>query len=606
MQIATEMKYFPVYLYIVCLALFTSCSPNATTEMPEDDVMNVLFEEKTDSLASVLEEKISPFELPDAGRADYAFWLAKLHQRQRRSLINDTLIHFAVDFYIKTDSPRLPEAYMLAAEQADWSNLNATERISLLEKALRIVDQRADTMMARQIMPELESLYDEHNQADGMRNLIALSGKYAGRKNNVPVYRMTAKLFGAENKPDSASKYTKLALELAREEGDRAAEYELARSYVNQLNIAGRNQEALSVLRDMESRMEVGNELKLNYTVTWIGLGQLDSARACIRSFQPLLDMYRGDIEVDILEATLGMCTAVILTKEGKPFTFNEAGKSLNRVMDKSRNRIRIDRERQYAQNKLLKDNLMLDIERGQLRQRILWLGIIVLAIIAALIFFFQRKLLIKERSIRTAKEQLQNRTIQLKENESVIAKNEELIRSLSTQLDENGELKQEMEQLAGDNESLRQNNQMLQKEIEQYSKSIRRKDEELYTYEKLIEDKARLQERERFLTAQVIAHTEALDRLSKKPRYIDESQWPEIIHAVNGLFDGFSYRLHTEFPALTEEDVRYCCLIKLRLTTSVTSTLTGISPSSVTKRKQRIREKIRKDQPLEIYLWNY
>jgi hypothetical protein len=82
--------------------------------------------------------------------------------------------------------------------------------------------------------------------------------------------------------------------------------------------------------------------------------------------------------------------------------------------------------------------------------------------------------------------------------------------------------------------------------------------------------------------------------------------QWPEIIHAVNSLFDGFSYRLHTEFPALTEEDVRYCCLIKLRLTTSVISTLTGISPSSVTKRKQRIREKIHKDQPLEIYLWNY
>ncbi|MDR1098657.1 MAG: hypothetical protein LBL57_11050 [Tannerella sp.] len=604
------MKYSFVYLYIACLVLLTGCRFDVVSGMPEDAVMKMLFEEKTDSLAMVLEEKIIPLELPDAERADYAFWLAKLHQRQGRSLINDSLIHFAVDFYVKTDSPHLPEAYMLAAEQADWSNLNAAERISLLEKALNVADQRVDTLMVKRIMPRLESLYDEHNRTDGMRNLMALSEKYAGEKGNVPAYRMTAKLFSAENKPDSAAKYTKLALELAREEDDRAVEYELARSYVNQLNATGRNQEALGILRDTESRMEVGSELMLNYIVTWIGLGRLDSALACIRSFQPLFDMYRGDetgdIEIDILEATLGVCTAVILTKGGKPFTFNEAGKSLNRIMDKSRNRIRIDRERQYAQNKLLKDNLMLDIERGQLRQRILWLGIVVLAFIASLIFFFQRKLLIKERSVRTAKEQLQNRTIQLRENESVIAKNEELIRSLSTQLDENGELKQEMEQLAGDNESLRQDNQTLQKEIEQYSKSILRKDEELYTYEKLMEDKARLQERERFLTAQVIAHTEALSRLSIKPRYIDESQWPEIIHAVNSLFDGFSYRLHTEFPVLTEEDVRYCCLIKLRLTTSVTSTLTGVSPSSVTKRKQRIREKIRKDQPLEIFLWNY
>jgi hypothetical protein len=604
------MKCFSVYLYTGCLVLLTGCGREAVSGMPEEVVMNVLFEEKADSLAMVLEEKVDPLELSDAERADYAFWLAKLHQRQGRSLINDSLIRFAVDFYVRTDSPRLPEAYMLAAEQADWSNLNAAGRISLLEEALRVADQRADTTMVRRIMPGLESLYDEHNRGDGMRNLITLSGKYAGGKDNVPAYRMTAKLFRAENEPDSAMKYARLALELARAEGDQAAEYELARSYVALLNAAGRSREALGVLRDTESRMAVGGEFKLNYTITWIGLGQPDSARACIRSLQSLLDMYRGhetiDIEVDILEATLGMCTAMILAKEGKPLTFNEIGKPINRIMDKSRNRIRIDRERQYAQNKLLKDNLMLDIERGQLRQHLLWLGIIVLAVITLLIFFFQRKLLIKERSVRKAKEQLQNRTIQLKENESVIAKNEELIWSLSTQLDESGELKQEMEQLANDNETLRQGNRMLQKEIEQYAKSIRRKDEERYTCEKLIEDKARLQERERFLTAQVIAHTEILDRLSRKPRYIDESQWPEIIHAVNNLFDGFSYRLHTEFPSLTEEDVHYCCLIKLRLTTSVISILTGISPSSVTKRKQRIREKIRKDQPLEIYLWNY
>ncbi|HCC53282.1 MAG TPA: hypothetical protein DEQ30_15565, partial [Porphyromonadaceae bacterium] len=322
-----------------------------------------------------------------------------------------------------------------------------------------------------------------------------------------------------------------------------------------------------------------------------------------------------ADIEVDMLKVILEMYKNVIRTKEGKPVVMDDFGISANRILDRSRNKIKIDRERQFVHNKLLKDNLMLDIERGQLRQRLLWLGIVVSVMIAVLIFFYQRKILKKERSVRKAKEQLHSHTIRLKENESVISKNEALIRSLSVQLDESGELKQEIEQLAADNEHLKQNNETLRKDMEQYSRSMHQKDQELSAYETLIGENARLQERERFLTAQVIANTEVLDKLSRKSRYIDEAQWPEIVHAINRLFDGFSYRLHTDFPALTEEDVRYCCLIKLRLTTSVIATLTGISPSSVTKRKQRIKEKmsqqhrpaeIRKNQSLETYLWNY
>ena len=172
----------------------------------------------------------------------------------------------------------------------------------------------------------------------------------------------------------------------------------------------------------------------------------------------------------------------------------------------------------------------------------------------------------------------------------------------MSTQLDESGELKLEIEKLVAENEKLQQGNRTLQKDVEQFSISIRQKDQELYAYEKLVGENARLQERERFLTVQVVAQTEVLDQLSKKPHYIEDSRWPEIIHAINQLFDGFSYRLHTDFPALSEEDIHYCCLIKLRLTTSVISTLTGISPSSVTKRKQRIKEKLsQQHRPPEI-----
>jgi len=257
---------------------------------------------------------------------------------------------------------------------------------------------------------------------------------------------------------------------------------------------------------------------------------------------------------------------------------------------------------------------MSLDIERAGLKQRFLWAGIGMLFVIVLIVFFYQRKLLRKERSVQQIKEQLHLHSLQLSENESLISKNEEIINDLSSQVDEGGELKQEISLLVGENEALKQKNTSLQKDIEHYSKSIGKNNSEMVTYEKLVEQNAKLHERERFLTAQLVASTPLLDKLSKNPRYIDVMEWPGIIHAVNLLFDGFSYRLSHDFTALTEEDVQYCCLIKLRLSSSVIATLTGISPSSVTKRKLRIKEKmiqqrpseIRKDQPVEIYLWKY
>lgn len=606
------MRKLSVFLYIICFIILVACKPGTSFKMPAETFMEELLERKPDSLAMILEEVANPLELPDADKADYAFWLTRIHQKQQRSLVNDTLILFTLDYYKKTASPRLPDAYLLAADQVNWSDVNIAGEIRLLEEALRIADQKSDTSMVREIGFRLVSLYEVPVNADKIRDLIAISKKYAGEKWDILTYSSIIRQFTWENELDSILKYTKQAMELARRQNSDL-EYGLVRSYVNLLNISGRSKEALAVLQDMESRMEVGNELKLDYISTWIGLGQLDSARTYINFWQPVFDRRHpvADIEIDILGMILEMYKNVIRTKEGKPAVINDLGISANRIMDKSRNKIKIDRERQYIQNKLLKDNLMLEIERGQLRQRIL--GILIL--IAALIFFYQRKILKKERSVRKAREQLHSHTIRLKENEAVISKNEELIRSLSVQLDESGELKQEIEQLVADNELLKQNNKTLQKDIEQYSRSMYQKDQELFAYETLIGENARLQERERFLTAQVIANTEVLNKLSKKSRYIDEVQWPGIIHAINQLFDGFSYRLHTDFPALTEEDVRYCCLIKLRLTTSVISTLTGISPSSVTKRKQRIKEKmnqqrrpaeIHKDRSLETDLWNY
>ena len=607
------MKHLYFKILVLCSLLsLMACNVSVLSEMPDEALMERLLQEKPDSLAMLLEEGINPLDLPDSVRADHAWWLTTTHEKQRRSLVNDTLIHFAVDYYKSINSPRLLNAYLLAAEQANWSGTSPERKDSILNEALQIAKQQKDTITILNICRRLTNWYYRYPNKEKLEKLIQTTKQYAG-KWNIDTYANLARQFFGLGLTDSVSKYLLSGIDLARKQNDYR-EFDLTRTYIMNLDLSGKSHEALKLLQEIDRKYPQQRDLKINYLAIWIQLGEFDSAQVIFDYFQPMLEKYKGHEDVDAVDFFFKASQSIIHAKKGEPVNFNSMGNAVDGILEKSRNAIRIDRERQFLQNKLIRDNLKLDIERGELRQRILWMGIIVLFTISFLVYFFQRKLLKKERSVQQAKEQLRQRSFQLAENESVIQKNEELIKTLSSQLDENDEIKQDIDQLSKENEILKQANGTLQKDISHYSKSILQKDQELLVYEKLAVENARLRERERFLTIRLITQTEVLDRLSKKPRYIDENQWPEITQAVNQLFDGFTFRLHTDFPTLTDEDICYCCLVKLRLSTSVMAALAGISPSSVTKRKQRIKEKmnqqrpddISKEQSLEICLWNY
>lgn len=610
------MKSLFFFPSIFCLLLFVACHSSSYQELPDDTTLRRLLEESPDSLATLLEEEINPFLLSDMERADYGFWLTNAHRRQGRNLINDTLIFYTLDYYKTTDSPRLMEAYILAANQINSTGNKVIESKQVLNEALRIAESKNDTIGVKGIIHKLIYLDLTPSDKERPKELIRLTQRFIQDKQDFLSYINLLLLYENINQFDSAGIYSKKGLELAQKYNNTFMEYFFGRKESDHLNATGRNKEALEILRKLEGNSHAGNELNFNYAMTFIGLGQSDSTQVYLNAIQEVINKYKYEHpeEAYIIETISKSIEAIAKAKTGKPMSLNDLGMGPDGVLTYSRDMIKADRERQALQNKLLKDKFTLEIERGELRQRSLWGGIIILLIVTVVIFIYQRKLLSKERFVQQTKEKLRLRSIQLSENELTINRNQELIKDLSAQLDESGDLQQEIDLLIEKNKGLSEKNDLLQKDIIQYSKSMDRKDQELSVYEQLAEGNAKLQERERFLTVQLIAHTAVLDKLSKKPRYIEESQWPEITHAVNQLFDGFTYRLHTSYSTLSDEDIRYCTLIRLRLSTSVIATLTGISPSSVTKRKQRIKEKmnqqrpaeIQKEQPLEIYLWNF
>ena len=122
----------------------------------------------------------------------------------------------------------------------------------------------------------------------------------------------------------------------------------------------------------------------------------------------------------------------------------------------------------------------------------------------------------------------------------------------------------------------------------------LQKKNGDLEDYTQLSAENVRLQKREAFLCEQLIEGNALLRALRQSPKYLKtQKERDAIIEAVNALYEDFAVRLSQRYPALTEEDLLICCLIKLRLNNQSIALLFGISPASVTKRKQRIKERM-------------
>lgn len=89
----------------------------------------------------------------------------------------------------------------------------------------------------------------------------------------------------------------------------------------------------------------------------------------------------------------------------------------------------------------------------------------------------------------------------------------------------------------------------------------------------------------------------------------LEESEWKLIEQNTDSVIPGFSKKLIRNHPTLTKDDIRFCCLIMMRVPNTVMADIYGIASSSVSVRKQRMKNKLENDmqeQTLENYLNQY
>lgn len=101
------------------------------------------------------------------------------------------------------------------------------------------------------------------------------------------------------------------------------------------------------------------------------------------------------------------------------------------------------------------------------------------------------------------------------------------------------------------------------------------------------------------------------LNARRKKSGVIDltEQSWRLIEENTDLVLPGFTRKLHRQHPELTLEDLRFCCLVTMRVPNAVLADIYAISTASVAVKKQRMKRKFddrQAEQNLEDYLDQY
>ncbi len=80
---------------------------------------------------------------------------------------------------------------------------------------------------------------------------------------------------------------------------------------------------------------------------------------------------------------------------------------------------------------------------------------------------------------------------------------------------------------------------------------------------------------------------------LQQNPRYLSDAEWGQLEKILDDVCNRFTERLRSSFPGLTGAELRIAVLLRFGFTGKQMASMMGISPTSVTKGKQRLKARV-------------
>lgn len=619
---------FPLFFVAILLVLqlLSSCSHTENeTLLPELVRAETIMYQYPDSALAILEQMNMP---PATHRLQHATWCLLLTQAKYKNYIdapNDSLINIAYEYFMKQDNSQRKALvlYLEGALNDDWNEPEKATQYYLA--ATREIDKVEDFQLAHLVYAGLGDIYVYRFLYESATDAYQKAYNYAVlSKDKAYIARSLSyigRIYGSLKNWKRSIKYYEEALALAMATdntrilcailGEFSAVCARANDYLSALAYIERaiNIEAKTGIEVDQRYLTKGNLYRL--------MGKNDSAYYFLNKSLQTNNIYTKRSTYQAL---------YLLSKKEKNYINTlEYGEKIQFYKDSiqaiDRSRAVLEMEKKYKQEKILNEKNQLKIEKDRVVRNSLIGIIVLLCIIACVVFFYQRQLIQKQRTIRENEELIKKYLLRIHTNESLISRNNDLINELQLEMEQNKGMQELVEEqqnaitdIQNQNKNLLKENKDLQQNISHYSASLNKKTEELDALKALSEENKFLRDREKFLCAQLVKQTHTLNNLKTNAKFLEVLQWEEVFAAINLLYNNFTERLQKDIPSLTESEIQICCLIKLRLSIPDMATVFAISSTSVSKKKLRLKERItlrlgkvfEDNQSLDSWLWDY
>lgn len=593
-----KITHYILYILIAFTALLNiQCSGNGKEKSPLPELVHaesVMFDHP-DSALHILEAMPMPSARWD--KENHALWCLLVTQAQYKQVMkipSDSLVRIAYDYYKPTDNVRRKAMSALYMGDINYELRNIEEAMQYYLEGKTEVEKTDDYKTGYLVMISLCKLYLYRDFADYALEACRKAYDYAVKDSNKR-YQLASLKFLARcycisdslsKAIDTYHKCSELTLELELENYYYDIQSEIALVYKNKGDI----EKSLEIIKSFPIKYQPALLTGKNYYL----LGQQDSAYIYLNEALKTYNIYTKASAYEYLYK-LGdtpkyrkylktYCDSLLFYNDS--IIAIDKGKEIIAYKEK------------YDHQKLITEQQRLKLEKADAQRMLFIITICLIVVIAVVAYFYQKRLVRKETTIRKQSEQLQDFMLQLHEYETRLMQNNRYMEELREQLsshdndsDERHEQQEQMERLGAENSRLQTTIQDLQKRIGEYSSRLSEARKDVEQLRSLSEESLKLKERERRLTDYVVDNHRLVAELRTRSRVLSESEWQELTQLCESTWGDFIHRLLAFCPQLTEQELRLCLLIRLRFGNAQLAAIFAVSPASISQKKFRLKK---------------
>ena len=607
-------------LIISIITSLISCTHNknyTTTFQPELAKAEAIMYRYPDSALHIL-QGIQP-DIPSENE-QYATWALLMTQAQYKNQIeqSDSLINIAYSYFINQDNAQRKALALYYKGILCHESHHAEDALSFYLEAATEIEKTNDYQLGFLINSEVGLMYLYRKLNDYAMEYFEKAHHNAELSDNQTYIAFSfiyiARAFSQKKQYNKAIEYYEKAIKIGQVNNYPT----ILASAMNETSFlflkTGENKKALQYAKDC-IKIKKTDQRIFSLGDTYRYLKMYDSAYFYLN---------QASLSPNIHTARSAYQALFYISQEEKDYKkaveySNKLWFYQDSIGKTDRNKALIEMQEKYDQQKIINENNLSQIKKDRIIRNVLIALIILSFIIAITNYLYQRKIVSQKQEILEKEEKIRYFTMKIHENETLINRNKMRIEELTIQMEGSLEIKEQWkeqnkirQEIQQQNEMLKLENNKLQNHISNYAQSLKEKSKELEAMEHLSEENQYLHKREAFLCNQLINQTELFNKL-KTTKYIDNKLWQEIKEKIDLLFDNYTKRLCHQIPSLTDGDIQICCLIKLRFSNGDIANMLAISPTSVSKRKLRLKERIVQEigslgenQSLDLWLMEY